>query len=421
MRAFLAIGALGSCLLFLPTCGGSGGEAAPDGGHPGNEDGSGAAGLTGTGGGAGTSTGSAGSGKAGTSAGASGASAAGAGGDASGAAGAGGASSGAAGAGDAATDAAGSAVAGTGGVAWRPFANDSIWNTPIPSGAAVDPDSATLIADLSTIPNQGQFWINIQQYSIPVYFVDKTMTPLVTVMAGLGGTGFRTGAADDSVAAGAGMVPIPVGAMPAMGTDKSLSIVDRNANIEWSFWNASNAGGWKASVAASLDLSGSGVRPSDQQNPWWAGHGARACGFGLIAGLMTVDQIKAGGLEHALVIAYPHIRSRYYTSPASTAQGTTDNTLQTRGILCGARVQLDPGLDVTKLGLSPTGLMIAHALQKYGAFIGDFSGSVTLYGDASPTAQAYWSTGALTNLDAQKIPLASLHVLKIGTTYDDKN
>jgi hypothetical protein len=170
-----------------------------------------------------------------------------------------------------------------------------------------------------------------------------------------------------------------------------------------------------------MDLTSDGVRPPTNDSPWWAGQGARACGFPLIAGLITVDEVKTGKIEHPLVLAYPHIRSRYYTPPASSAQGTTSDAIQTRGVECGGQIQLDPTLDLSTLGLSSTGLMIARALQTYGAFVGDYSGAISLYADESATAQAYWSTGLLGNGEVNKIPLTRLRVLKLGTTYDNNN
>jgi len=310
-------------------------------------------------------------------------------------------------------------AAGTG--VWRPFNDQSPWNTPIANGAAVDASSTTFISDFSTISGQTSFWINIQDYSVPVYWVDAS-TPSVMVRASLGGTGFRTGAASDSVAAGTGLAPIPANAFAAAGSDMHLAIVDRARAIEWGFWDAifTQVGDWSVGEASTMDLAGDGVRPPERNNPWWAGHGPRACGFSLIAGLITVDEIQAGAIEHALVVAYPHIQSRYYTPPASTAQGTTTDALPTRGILCGGRIQLDPALDVTTLGLSPAGVAIARALQKYGAFIGDYSGAVSLYADASDAARSAWS-GVLANDTAQKIPLNRFRVLAIGTIYDNMN
>jgi hypothetical protein len=134
-----------------------------------------------------------------------------------------------------------------------------------------------------------------------------------------------------------------------------------------------------------------------------------------------VDEVKAGHIDHALVIAYPHIRSRYFTPPASTAQGTTTDAIQSRGVECGGQIQLDPMLDLSTLGLSATGLAIAHALQTYGAFVGDYSGAISLYADGSAAAQAAWSAGLLSNGEVGKVPLASLRVLKLGMTYDNNN
>jgi hypothetical protein len=307
---------------------------------------------------------------------------------------------------------------------WRPFVDTSPWNTLIPSDATLDPNSASLVADFSSIAGQTEFWINIQDYSVPVYWVDSTSptTPMVAVTAGLGGTGFRTGAANDSVAGGKGTAPIPASATAAVGTDRHLAIVDRQTKMEWGFWDAANTGGaWTAGEASTMDLAGSGVRPPERNTPWWAGHGPRACGFPLIAGLITVEELRSGTIPHALVVAYPHIRSRTYTPPASTAQGTTGDAQTGRGILCGGHIQLDPSLDVTSLGLTPAGLAIARALQRYGAFVGDYSGAVSLYADASPDALSAWSAAGLGNDAAAKIPLARFRVLAIGTVYDNGN
>ena len=405
--------------LLATACANPGSAGAPDGAAPGAGQGGvnggaghTAAGSAGASGGAGTNGGStAGSGAAGASGG--GAGAAGMTGGGAGAAGMTGGGAGAAGM------SGGGAGGGTNSGAWRPFASDSPWNTPIPANPDVDPDSANQIADFSTIPGQMFLWINIEQFSVPVYFVDGG-TPKVLVKATVGGTGFRTGAANDAAVAGTGMAPIPAGATAAAGTDRHLSIIDRAANIEWGFWNATNNNGWSAGLAATMDLSGSGIRPPTADNPWWAGQGPRACGFPVVAGLMTVDQIKSGAIEHALIIAYPHVRSRYYTPPASSAQSGTAETSM-RGVLCGGRIQLDPALDLSTMGLSPTGLIIARTLQKYGAFVGDFSGAVSIYADASPTALAAWK-GMLSNTEVQKLPLTRFRVLKQpGMTYDNKN
>jgi hypothetical protein len=152
------------------------------------------------------------------------------------------------------------------------------------------------------------------------------------------------------------------------------------------------------------------------------GHGARACGFPLTAGLITVDEMQHGSIDHALAIAYPHIRSRYYTPPASTAQVTTGGAQPDRGVPCGGRIQLDPSLNLDSMGLTPSGKIVARALQKYGAFVGDYSGAVSLYADASPTAQAAWKQGLLDTYEIKdQVGISQFRVLEIGDLFDNGN
>jgi hypothetical protein len=302
--------------------------------------------------------------------------------------------------------------------AWRPFSDASPWNTPVPRTAAIDPNSSALIADLAASgPSTPSFWINIQEYSIPVFWVDASTPRQNVAVSILAGQGFGNGSPSNA------LVPIPAGALPAAGTDRHLCIIDKQMHTEWGMWDASKtAAGWTCSVAATSDLSGTGVRPPKTGNPtWWTSPGARACGYPLIAGLITVEEIRKGKIEHALVMAYPHVRSHWYEPPASTAQPTTDQALPTRGIPCGGRIQLDPAIDVSTLALSNSGKIIARALQEYGAFVGDFSGAISLYADASPDALAAWKGGLLNNIELSALDLKNLRVLTIGTMMEDSN
>ena len=200
---------------------------------------------------------------------------------------------------------------------WRPFSADSPWNTRIPAGAASDRDSPALIDDLAS---RGAWFINIKDWSIPVYFVDADRTPRHDVgdsRPGIHGKGFefprRIPIPDDAVAS------------PPVGdhSDNHLSIVDRAKGLEWGLWAARRdaTGRWFTGLGAVTDLNGTGVAP-----PWFDSareldsHRARAGGFPLIAGLIMVDEIQAGRIEHALAFAYDHCRTGLFVPPASTAQ-----------------------------------------------------------------------------------------------------
>jgi hypothetical protein len=307
-----------------------------------------------------------------------------------------------------------------GGGAWRPFSPDSPWNTPIPAKPDLDPDSAALVADLAqSSPFGVHLDVNIAGYSIPLYFADAS-TPTFTVVADYGGTGWSGTDGRNAT----GTMPIPAGAAPDPESDHHLLVVDRTRQLEWGCWNMQLMGGaWHAGLCATADLSGTGVRtPITQANPWYLAAGARACGFPLVAGLIRTDEIAAGRIEHALVLAYPHIRAGWFTPPASTGQGRVgDNAVSTRGIPCGGRVQLDPSVSLDVPGLSRSARILLRALQEYGAFVGDYSGAISLYAENSPVAQAYWQ-GVMDTYELQgKLDFNSLRVLRSAPLYDNGN
>ena len=67
-------------------------------------------------------------------------------------------------------------------------------------------------------------------------------------------------------------------------------------------------------------------------------------------------------------------------------------------------------------------MIIARALQQYGAFVGDFSGAIRLYADASPDALAVWHGGVLSMAEVKdKVDLRKFRVLDLGQRFEDDN
>ena len=62
----------------------------------------------------------------------------------------------------------------------RFFSDDSFWNQSIPADAEVDARTERWIKLLETEPTKTNFTINSEQWTIPLYEVDRT-TPLVKV------------------------------------------------------------------------------------------------------------------------------------------------------------------------------------------------------------------------------------------------
>jgi hypothetical protein len=269
-------------------------------------------------------------------------------------------------------------------VAWRPFTDDSPWNTPIPADAVADAESAELMEGLA---GAGSLFINIDQWSIPVYYIDMSKTPTQVVYdyyPGEYGRGFEMPRE----------IPIPDDMAIQKPSAGYIAIVDKTHALEWDLNTASKSddGKWMTGFGVVSSLRGKGVYPAwnEAETPNEAAS-ALPSGFPLVAGLIRVVEIESGRIPHALMIASPTIRSDVFVRPASTARLQRSGfTPSTTGLPLGARLQLDPAFNVEKSDLSPTGKIIARALQTYGAFVGDQAGANVLFAEAGPDELAQW-------------------------------
>jgi len=306
-------------------------------------------------------------------------------------------------------------VTATATAAWRPFNESSPWNTPIPADPPLEADSAQLITNfIASTPYGPHLDVNIPGYSIPLYWADAS-TESYPVYAALGGEGWNGWPATADM-------PIPPGATPDPLSDHHMLVISPDRTTEYGcydmVYDATASPQWSAQLCATADLTGTGVRtPAPLANPWWLAHGARACGFPLVAGLIRVEEIEAGEIDHALVIAYPGIQPNHFTPPASTPSAI-GNAPDGVGVPCGGQFQYDPSVDLTTLGLSRAGLIIMRALQTYGAYVGDYSGALSLYAENSDAAKAYWASGVLNEYELEgKIDLNSFRIIQYGTMY----
>ena len=95
--------------------------------------------------------------------------------------------------------------------------------------------------------------------------------------------------------------------------------------------------------------------------------GASATSLPVAAGLITIADLRSGVIDHALSVALPAPRAGVYAWPAQRSDGTGGpNTIPE-----GARLRLDPSLDLNSLNLPPLTHMIAEAAQRYGIIVRD--------------------------------------------------
>jgi hypothetical protein len=264
---------------------------------------------------------------------------------------------------------------------FRFFSPTSFWNKPVAANAPLDSHSTKLVgAFVGEVAREEREdadgkrgpWINIDTtaYSVPIYTVPAEQ-PTVRV-ALKGGKASALQAAWDAV-------PLPPDAEPAAGTDGHLVVWQPSTNRLWEFWRlVHGAEGWYASwggamqnVSADPGVYGPRAWPGAR-----AGWGASASSLSIAGGVITLEDLELGKINHALAMAIPNVRAGVYASPAQRTDGKSTDPVS---LPEGAHLRLNPKLNLASLHLPHLILMMAEAAQRYGIFVRDGGPVVALY------------------------------------------
>lgn len=274
----------------------------------------------------------------------------------------------------------------------------SPWVERIATNAAIDPNSAEMVAGLAS----EKFQMSHKLWTVPLYYADKS-TPRHDVPLT---AGWQEGYLRN--------VPVPGDAEPDPSEDAHLAIVDRSSGCVYDFWGASRSGdGLTAKLGNAI--------PIDSDGAYAGGLGSRGSGFSAAAGIVTADELRKGSIGHALVFAYPKTRSGGPVGAATKSDGQSSGT---DAIPEGAKVRLDPSIDLDSLGLNRYELIIAKAMQRYGMILGDTSGGFTIYSQHPQSLPAGAYDGLLpddTWVDLTKIPTDKLQVLTLPQQKDSES
>lgn len=254
------------------------------------------------------------------------------------------------------------------------YSQDSPLNQPIPDSAEVDPHSDQYIRRFASVIQEGGFVIELKQFSTTVYTASPR-TPRLDVE-------LRCGRRWVGVEALTG-VPIPAQAEPARDAggvlallfkgmcgafspqDNQMVVLDLENRCEYDFWQIQEENGkWSASWGNAISMDSSGI--------YEKGLSARGSGFTQLAGQIWPDELEKGRISHALIFSYTETASGGPVWPATESDGTSDDPW---ALPEGTRLRLDPELDLDALDLTPYEQTIARALQEYGMFLVDTSGS----------------------------------------------
>lgn len=303
------------------------------------------------------------------------------------------------------------------GTGFRFFSPSSFWNTPLAEDAGLDPESPALIAAFEkqvALARQAGSppWINTTDYSVPVYTVPADQPTVPVRLA----SPFFAPALQSAWTE----VPLPPDARPAAGSDRTLVVWQPSSDRLWEFWKLGQADGeWSAgwggamqAVSANPGVYGPDAWPGAK--PWW---GSSASSLSIAGGLITLEDLQRGRIDHALALAIPNVRADYYTYPAQRTDGTSSSPLS---LPEGAHLRLDPSLDLAALRLPRMTMMLAEAAQRYGIVVRDRAKVTHFFAeDPGPTgANPYlgagghfegWSPGQLLS----QFPWDRLQLLKM--------
>ncbi|WP_071289644.1 hypothetical protein [Mycolicibacterium llatzerense] len=273
----------------------------------------------------------------------------------------------------------------------QPFAENSPFRTLIDANAELDPSSAAMIGavDWSASAN-----VSTTEFGIPIYTADPS-TPRYSVPCVIAEWGHCP---FDGL-----QVPIPDGARPQDGSDGAMVVIDPASRTIYEFWRAKHANGsWTTEFAAVNSLDGSG----------WGG-ASTGSGASRLAGVVRVAEIAQGSIPHALAMQSNNVCAKTFRPPALKTDG---QSAKPDCLPEGARIQLDPSVDLSSLELTPVERMVAEALQRYGAYIMDVSGSPLSIsferdnsatpGTVGPTYSAagmQWDYDGMTNIPWKKL------------------
>jgi hypothetical protein len=174
---------------------------------------------------------------------------------------------------------------------------------------------------------------------------------------------------------------IPASAQPAAGVDAHLHVLDADGRTLHETYQLSGTGANRSAFKyGRFDLRGSGVGTTDGRND-----GTRAYGGSAIGGLIRTWELESGSIRHALALTLTNGQLRNGWVWPATSQDTGGASYAGH-VPMGSLVAIPSNVNLASLGLSPSGLVLARALQDYGAYVVDRGGAFALY--AEPEAEA---------------------------------
>jgi hypothetical protein len=239
------------------------------------------------------------------------------------------------------------------------WSDDSYWHIKIPANSPSHPNSDQMIDWLLTTTG-GLGSCNYKAWTKPIWDAYEN-TPTYAV--------YRS----DKTTVMFSNVPIPYNAGPAIDADHSFGVIDWDNRYYYDFWNFwyENGKYW-AGAGYRYSLDSDGLVSIGQ-------YSVGGSNTPFLAMAIRDEEIEAGVINHPLGCCISHNKKGHYVyPPASRSDGSGTDYY---AIPMGARIQLNPDIDLDSLGLSRVGKIIAKAMQEYGIVLKESGGGWHLYAE----------------------------------------
>jgi hypothetical protein len=272
------------------------------------------------------------------------------------------------------------------GACWRPFADDSFLNTPLPPAPKLVPTSAAMVSmilDMGEVPRmpinpaKGDDWFH-------PYFFSRPTDPVYRVVCNK---------AEHDCPIENMELRIPAQARPAESSDGHMSVIDQSTGIEWDFYDVqtvplpANGGdivvGWGGKTR--MDGPGGGTRETESA--------ATMAALGSTAGIIRYSELEAGQIHHALFLVVGCSNGgKVFPGRDVGGVGTCDENAE-GAPASGQWLRLNMSdAEIAALPVSPWQKTILRTFARYGGFVGD-NGSRTSVGFQIESPQTYTALG----------------------------
>jgi hypothetical protein len=192
-----------------------------------------------------------------------------------------------------------------------------------------------------------------------------------------------------------GPYPVPLTAHVEAGGDRHVLVASANCHLYELYGARRSGSGWAAASGAVFDLRSNRLRPDG-----WTS--ADAAGLPILPGLVRLDEVRAGHIDHALRFTVQRTQ-RAYIHPATHQAGST-----TSGSVppMGARFRLKASYSLAHF--HGAALVILKALKKYGMFVADNGGNWFISGATS----SRWNDADLDQL--KRVPGSAFQAINSG-------